>query len=119
MCILHADCGAIGDVQTPHKYTSTPDDTVAATLKGGCDLECDSYYKSYLYSALNASKITEDDIDTAISRVFTHFIALGELEGPDDVIFQVRQRSLSLFSSDSLSGRYETDRFAKTGLERT
>lgn len=91
MCILHADCGAIGDVQTPHKYTSTPDDTVAATLKGGCDLECDSYYKSYLYSALNASKITEDDIDTAISRIFTHFIALGELEGPDDVVFQVRK----------------------------
>ena len=41
--------------------------------------------------ALNASKITEDDIDTAISRIFTHFIALGELEGPEDVIFQVRK----------------------------
>ena len=32
--------GAIGDVQNPHKYTSTPEDTVAATLKAGCDLEC-------------------------------------------------------------------------------
>ena len=77
MYIENSDCGAIGDVQNPHKYTSTPEGTVAATLKGGCDLECDSYYKSYLYGALNASKITEADIDTAISRIFTHFIALG------------------------------------------
>lgn len=38
---------------------------------------CDSYYKDYLYSALNASKITEADIDTAVSRTLTHFIALG------------------------------------------
>ena len=75
---------------------------------------CDSYYKQYLYSALNASKITEADIDTAVSRILTHFIALGrwesilvpsvtlaletsnsdhlcvtgELDGPDDVIYQ-------------------------------
>ena len=83
-----SDCGAIGDVMDPHKYTSTHEDTVAATLKGGCDLECDSYYTSYLMSALNQSKITEADIDQAISRVFTHFIALGELDGPEDVIFQ-------------------------------
>ena len=27
-------------------------------------------------------KITEEDIDTAISRTLTHFIALGELDGP-------------------------------------
>ena len=80
--------GAIGDVQNPHKYTSSPEDTVAATLKGGCDLECDSYYKEYLYSALNASKIAEADIDTAVSRTLTHFIALGELDGPDEVIYQ-------------------------------
>ena len=54
-----SDCGAIGDVESPHHFTNGHDETVAATLKGGCDLECDSYYKQYLPSALNASKISE------------------------------------------------------------
>ena len=83
-----SDCGAIGDVESPHHFTNGHDETVAATLKGGCDLECDSYYKQYLPSALNTSKISEADIDKAISRIFTHFIALGELDGPDDVVYQ-------------------------------
>ena len=28
------------------------------------------------------------DIDKAISRTLAHFIALGELDGPDDVVYQ-------------------------------
>ena len=85
-----SDCGAIGDVQSPHHYTHTNEDTVAATLKGGCDLECDSMYSKYLLPALNMSKITEADLDTAVSRTLTGFIELGELDPPEEVPFQVR-----------------------------
>ena len=80
-----SDCGAIGDVQSPHHYTHTNEDTVAATLKGGCDLECDSMYSKYLLPALNMSKITEADLDTAVSRTLTGFIELGELDPPEEV----------------------------------
>ena len=45
-------------------------------------------YKSYLGKALNASKITESDIDRAVSRILTQYIALGELESPEDVVFR-------------------------------
>jgi beta-glucosidase-like glycosyl hydrolase len=52
---------------SPHKYTSTPEDTVATTLKAGCDLECDNMYTQHLSAALNASKIGEADVRTVAS----------------------------------------------------
>ena len=30
-----------------YRYTSTPADTVAAGLLGGCDLDCGSYYQAH------------------------------------------------------------------------
>jgi beta-glucosidase-like glycosyl hydrolase len=83
-----SDCGAIGDIETPHNYTHTDVDTVAAAMLGGTDLECDSMYSKHLYEAVQQGKLQETDIDKSISRTLTHFIALGELQGPDDVVFQ-------------------------------
>jgi len=41
----------------------------------------------YLASALSMGKVAMGDLDLAISRIFTHFIALGELEGPEEVVY--------------------------------
>lgn len=83
-----SDCGAIGDIYSPHRYTKTHEDTVAAALHGGTDLECDSYYKKYLPSALQQGKVSTADLDRSVTRVLQAFVELGELEGPDDVPYQ-------------------------------
>ena len=48
-----SDCGAIGDIKDPHKYTKDDTSTVAAALRGGTDLECDSTYKKFAAQALS------------------------------------------------------------------
>lgn len=97
-----SDCGAIGDIMSPHQYTKTPDDTVAAALKGGTDLECDNIYQMHAAAALADGKITIDDVDQAISRTLTHFVALGELEGPDEVPYQVTPAALTSHNTSIL-----------------
>ena len=69
-------------------YTSTPTDTMAAGLKGGCDLNCGSFYQSHAMVSYSLSlvamathplpqdaflngSITEEDIDRAVGRLFT------------------------------------------------
>jgi beta-glucosidase-like glycosyl hydrolase len=77
-----SDCGAISNIIETHHYTDTPEATVAAGLKGGCDLDCGGYYQKYGQVAIDKKTITEDDLDTAIMRLFEHRIRLGEFDPP-------------------------------------
>ena len=71
------------------RYTSTPADTVAAGLLGGCDLDCGSYYQQHaqvgemlwcstsvgystIQEAIDGKTITEADIDNTLTRLFTY-----------------------------------------------
>eukprot|EP00656_Telonema_subtile_P009230 TRINITY_DN14333_c0_g2_i1.p1 TRINITY_DN14333_c0_g2~~TRINITY_DN14333_c0_g2_i1.p1 ORF type:complete len:947 (-),score=234.31 TRINITY_DN14333_c0_g2_i1:226-3066(-) len=83
-----SDCGAIKDIQDPHHYTNNNSATVAAALKGGTDLECDDTYLKFAAAALQEGAISVSDVDLAITRRLKHFIALGELEGPETVLYQ-------------------------------
>ena len=65
---------------------------VAASLKGGCDMECPSGRSNYLDftpQALSQKLLNISDVDTALRRKFVHFVALGELDGPQDVPYQL------------------------------
>jgi beta-glucosidase-like glycosyl hydrolase len=42
-----SDCGAISNIIETHHYTDTPEATVAAGLKGGCDLDCGFIYQLF------------------------------------------------------------------------
>ena len=73
-----------------YRYTSTPEDTVKAGLRGGCDLNCGSFYQkngmvcvgayflssssfnSFAQDAYNKKTITDDDLNTAMTRLFTY-----------------------------------------------
>lgn len=37
---ITSDCGAIDDIFTPHNYSATREDTCAAAIKAGTDLDC-------------------------------------------------------------------------------
>ena len=56
-----------------YSYTSTYSQTVAAGLKGGCDLDCghQEIYQKYGMDAYNNKNIGLDDLDLAMKRLFT------------------------------------------------
>jgi beta-glucosidase-like glycosyl hydrolase len=43
--VIESDCGALGNIQSRHKYTTDGPSTAAAAMNGTCDVECDSVYR--------------------------------------------------------------------------
>ncbi|XP_065183747.1 uncharacterized protein LOC135814545 isoform X1 [Sycon ciliatum] len=72
-----SDCGAIQRIMSAHQYTKTPEDTVAAGLHGGCDLDCGGFYPGNTQTALDKKTITEGDLDYAVGRLFGFRMILG------------------------------------------
>lgn len=78
-----SDCGAPGFLVSHHKYVDSPEKAAAATIKAGMDLECSGYcnecfiFRDYLKKAYNLGMVTEDEINTAASRVLRMRFQLG------------------------------------------
>lgn len=70
------DCDAIEDMYLFHFYRQTPEETAAAALKAGTDLNCGTYYH-YLKGALDRKLVTAADIDRAAGRLFAARQLLG------------------------------------------
>ena len=71
-----SDCWAIQDFHMHHKVTANPIESAAMALKAGCDVNCGCTY-SYLLTALEEGKITEEDIKTACTHLMRTRIRLG------------------------------------------
>ena len=74
-----SDCGALNDIHEHHHYTGSAEESAAAALKAGCDLNCGDCY-SHLNDAYEADLITEDDLTEAAVHLFTIRALLGEFE---------------------------------------
>lgn len=79
-----SDCGAIGDIYQNHKVVNTPEEASALAVKSGCDLECATTYQS-LKQAVAKKLVTEEEIDTAVKRLFTARFKLGMFDPPQMV----------------------------------
>jgi beta-glucosidase len=79
-----SDCGAIDDIYERHKIVSTPDSAAVLAVKSGCDLECLNTY-AHLKEAVAKRMITEQEIDTAVKRLFTARMKLGMFDPIDSV----------------------------------
>lgn len=55
----------------PYSYTSNANDTVAAGLKGGCDLDCGAFYTLNAYNAYLNQTISKDILTLTMTRLFT------------------------------------------------
>src|SRR5947209_7245240 len=64
-----SDCGAIDDIYARHKVVQTAPEAAALAVKTGTDLECGRVYAN-LVAAAKAGLITEQQIDTAVTRLF-------------------------------------------------
>src|SRR5204862_3045572 len=79
-----SDCGAINDINERHKVAPTPAAAAALAVKAGTDLECGRVYAN-LVDAVKQGLITEQQIDTAVTRLFLARFTLGMFASPDSV----------------------------------
>ena len=79
-----SDCGAIDDVYARHKVVATSAEAAALAVKTGTDLECGRVYAN-LVDAVKQGLITEQQIDTAVKRLFLARFKLGMFDPPDSV----------------------------------
>jgi beta-D-xylosidase 4 len=83
-----ADCEAVAQIMTQHHYTSTVQDTIAAALHAGTDIECGNFYSQYTQDALNNQTIVEADVDQALHRTFSVLIRLGWFDPPELQVYR-------------------------------
>ena len=74
-----SDCWAIRDFHENHKITGSPEESAALALKAGCDLNCGCTYPALTVS-YNKGLVSEEDINTALSRVLRTRFKLGMFE---------------------------------------
>ncbi|KAL9237087.1 hypothetical protein vseg_011675 [Gypsophila vaccaria] len=78
---IASDCNAVPIIYQQQGYAKTPEDAVAAVLNAGMDVECGSYTPRYSESALDQKKIKEEEIDRALSNLFSVRMRLGLFDG--------------------------------------
>jgi beta-glucosidase len=90
-----SDCGAVIDIFKGHTFTKTQPEASALSLARGMDNECvdflakvgdDHDYKPY-YDAYKQGILKEQDIDTALIRLFTARMKLGMFDPPEMVSY--------------------------------
>jgi beta-glucosidase-like glycosyl hydrolase len=96
-----SDCGGVENIMTGHNYTSTLDDTVAAGLHAGVDIDCGNFYEHNAQSALANHTIVQADIDRALIRAFMVLIRLGYFDPPE----QQTYRNLTVVDIDTAEAR--------------
>lgn len=81
-----SDCWAIRDFHLHHHVTANEVESVALAVKNGCDLNCGSLFL-FLEEAVAQGLVTEEQIDTAVTRLFTTRFKLGLFDDPASVPF--------------------------------
>ena len=97
---------------TTHNYTSTVEDTVAAALHAGTDLNCGNFYSDHTQAALDKKTIVEADIDQALERTFNVLVRLGYFDPPE----QQPYRQLSKVVVDTPESRQMTVEAAQQSI---
>ncbi|MDR0643702.1 MAG: glycoside hydrolase family 3 C-terminal domain-containing protein [Treponema sp.] len=78
-----SDCWAIRDFHENHKVTASPEDSASLALTAGCDLNCGCTYPT-LTTACKQGMVTEEQIDTALTRVLRTRFKLGMFNNPEE-----------------------------------
>ncbi|CAD5196229.1 unnamed protein product [Musa acuminata subsp. malaccensis] len=76
-----SDCDSVGVFYSAQHYTSTPEDAVAYALKAGLDLDCGQFLAQHTESALKQGKVSEADVDAALTHTVAVQMRLGMFDG--------------------------------------
>lgn len=82
-----SDCGAILDIYENHKYVETAQEASALAVKAGCELNCGFVYEEALLDAVKNGLVNEDEITTAVKRLFLARYKLGLFAPEDEIAF--------------------------------
>jgi len=82
-----SDCWALRDFYQGHKVTNTAEESAALAAKSGCDLNCGDVYRDALFKAVKLGLVTENEVDTAVKRLFTARFRLGMFDPPEMVAY--------------------------------
>ena len=72
-----SDCGAIMDIYKNHEYVETAQQASVLAVKAGCELIVGLFMEDALLDAVKKGLISEDEIDTAVKRLFLVRYKLG------------------------------------------
>ncbi|KAL6660638.1 hypothetical protein ACP70R_001673 [Stipagrostis hirtigluma subsp. patula] len=76
-----SDCDAVAIMRDAQRYAPTPEDAVAVSLKAGLDIDCGSYVQQHATAAIQQGKLTEQDVDRALTNLFAVRMRLGHFDG--------------------------------------
>ena len=79
---ITSDCGAVSGIYDNHHYVQNHSAQVQVTLRGGCDIGCDSALVQYGEQAYKDGYITDYDLDLALTRQFASLVRLGYFDSP-------------------------------------
>ncbi|RDW68832.1 putative beta-xylosidase [Aspergillus mulundensis] len=82
------DCGAIERIQTEHHYVETGAEAAAAAMNAGVDLDCGTWLPTYLGEAEEQGLVSEETLDTALTRLYTSLVQLGYFDPAEDQQFR-------------------------------
>nr|CAB3491483.1 unnamed protein product [Digitaria exilis] len=78
---ISSDCDAVAIMHDAQRYVPTPEDTVAVALKAGLDLNCGTYTQDHGMAAIQQGKMSEKDVDKALTNLFAVRMRLGHFDG--------------------------------------
>lgn len=83
-----SDCWAVKDFHMHHHVTDGPLESVALAVNMGCDLNCGNIFL-YLLEAVNKGLVTEEQVTTAVERLYVTRMKLGLFDEPTKVPYHV------------------------------
>ena len=90
-----SDCDAVIDIYSGHHYSSSLAEAGAVSLKRGTDLDCNDPGNdaSRYLEAIKKGLLTEDELTTAVKRLFTARFKLGMFDPPSMVRYALTPAS--------------------------
>ena len=80
-----SDCGAIDDFYMRHKTSKDAESAAADAVLHGTDVECGNVTYKTLVNAVKDGKLTEQQLDVSVKRLFTIRFRLGMFDPPEMV----------------------------------
>jgi beta-glucosidase len=95
-----SDCGAINDIYQGHDFVLTLEQASAVAVKAGTDLSCGNEYMALPFAVRNRL-LSMEDMNRAVTRLFTARFRLGMFDPPE----QVPWSKLTLADNDTEASR--------------
>lgn len=79
---VSSDCDAIYNVFNPHLYAGNVSDAATDSMLAGTDIDCGLTYELYLNESIASGKLSRNDIEKSITRLYSSLVRAGYFDGP-------------------------------------